>query len=201
MPKIKFKRIVGLTGGIASGKSAVLNAFRRLGAKTVDCDALARQAVQPGRPALGKIRKTFGPAVFAGKNLDRDAMGTLVFSDPAARRKLEAIIHPEVILKLKQEIRRLPSGLLVCDVPLLFEAKLAGLFDDIVVVWAPEKTQLQRLTRRSGLPRTEALRRLRSQIPLSRKRKRGDFVIDNSRSLRSTEAQVRALHRRLTAHP
>lgn len=201
MPKVKFRRIVGLTGGIASGKSAVLSAFLRLGAKTVDCDALARQAVLPGRPALRKIRKAFGPAVFTGKNLDRGAMGTLVFSDPTARRKLEAIIHPEVIRKLKQEIRRFPSGLLVCDVPLLFEAKLSKLFDSIVVVWVPETTQLKRLIRRSGLSRTEALRRLRSQLPLSRKRKLADFVIDNSRSLGSTEAQVRALHRRLTPHP
>ncbi len=192
---------MGLTGGIASGKSASLKVFRRLGAETVDCDLLAREAVLPGKPALRKIRKVFGPSVISGNKLDRSAMGALVFSSPAARRKLEAIIHPEVVRKVREAIRRQKKILLVADVPLLFEARLGKLFDKTVVVWVPEKTQVSRLMRRNGLSRPEALQRLRAQIPLSKKRKMADFTIRNHRSMKDSEHQIRLLYRRLTAHP
>ncbi len=204
-PQSKRRIALGLTGGIASGKSAALKVFRRLGAATVDCDVLAREAVLPGRAALRKIRKVFGPAVFSGKKLNRAAMGTLVFSNPSARRKLEAIIHPEVIRKVKESIRRQKKGLLkdllVVDVPLLFEAKLKKLFDKTVVVWVPGKTQVQRLMRRNRISRPDALRRLDAQLSLSKKRKMADFTINNSRSLKDSERQIRLLYRRLTAHP
>lgn len=187
---MKNKIVIGLTGGIASGKSAALEIFKSRGAKTLDCDVIARQAVQPGQPALRKIRKVFGPGVFQGKELDRAAMARIVFSKPSERKKLEKIVHPFVYRKLQKEIARHKKGILILDIPLLFETNFGRLVDQTAVVWVPERIQLERLMGRNKLSKKEALDRIRSQIPLSRKKKSADFVLDNSRSLPDLRKQI-----------
>ncbi len=170
-----------------------------MGAKTLDCDTLAREAVLPGKPALRKIRTTFGAGVFSGRSLNRKAMADIIFKSPVARKKLEAIIHPEVIKKLKKAIRNHRKGLLVIDIPLLFESKLQSLTDRTLVVWVPRETQVRRLMRRDTLSRAEAMLRIRSQMPINKKRALADFTIDNSKSFRSTARQAREYHRSLTS--
>ena len=192
------KLVVGLTGGIGSGKSAVLAMFRRGGVKTFDSDKLAREAVRPGRPAARAIRRTFGASVFKKGRLDRKALARLVFQDAPARKKLEKIVHPEVVRALKRGIAGVGSGLVVADIPLLFEARLKGLADGVAVVWAPRGARLERLARR-GMPAGEARRRMAAQMPLERKRRLADWVIDNSGAPARTQAQVRVLARALKA--
>lgn len=187
---MKKKIVIGLTGGIASGKSAALEIFKRRGAKTLDCDVLARRIVQPGQPALQQIKKVFGSGVFRGKQLDRAAMAKIVFSKPAARKKLEKIIHPFVYRRLQKEIARHKKGILVIDIPLLFETGFGKLVDRTAVVWVPEKVQFERLMKRNGLSKDDARKRIRSQMPLSRKKKSADFVFDNSRPLPALRKQI-----------
>ena len=195
---MKKRFVLGLTGGIASGKSAALREFRRLGARTFDCDRIAREVVRPGRPAARAIRGAFGPGVFGkGGRLDRAALGNIVFRSAARRRKLESIVHPEVLSVLKKRIAAAGGGLIVVDVPLLFEAGWARFADKNAVVWAPRKAQIARLKRRNGVSEAQALRLLRAQWPLARKRKLADFVIDNGGSPAAARRQVRELVRRL----
>ena len=179
--KMKNKITIGLTGGIASGKSSVLKDFKRLGARVLDCDRMAREVVRPGQPALRKIRKAFGKEVLLKNgSLNRPAMAKIVFKSRPKRKKLEKIIHPEVVRLLKKRMACIPSGLVVADVPLLFESGLERMFDKTLVVWTPLKTQLARLMDRSGMSKGEALSRINAQWPLARKRKMADFTLDNS---------------------
>jgi len=176
-------RVVGLTGGIASGKSTFAAALRRRGVPVVDADALARAAVAPGAPALADIARTFGPGVLGlDGGLDRKRMAAIVFADPAARRRLEAITHPAVRRATAEETSRLAAqghDLAFYDTPLLFEVGLEGSLDSIVVVWAPPAVQRARLTSRDGLPPDEADARLAAQLPIDEKAARADFVVEN----------------------
>jgi dephospho-CoA kinase len=176
-------RVVGLTGGIASGKSTFAAALRRLGVPVVDADALARAAVAPGAPALAEIARTFGPDVLAPDGgLDRKRMAALVFADPSARRRLEGITHPAVRRAMGEETARLAAlghDLAFYDTPLLFEVGLDGILDSVVVVWAPPAVQRTRLGVRDGLSPDEADARLAAQLPIDEKAARADFVIGN----------------------
>jgi dephospho-CoA kinase len=177
-------RIVGLTGGIASGKSTFAATLRARGVPVVDADALARAAVAPGSPALAEIARAFGPGVLAPDgSLDRKRMGALAFSDEAARRRLEAITHPAVRQAMAEETARLAAqghDLAFYDVPLLFEVGLERILDAVVVVWAPPDVQRARLEARDGLARPEAEARLAAQLPLDEKASRADFVVENA---------------------
>jgi dephospho-CoA kinase len=176
-------RVVGLTGGIATGKSTFARALRERGVPVVDADALARAAVAPGTPALAEIARAFGAGVLApGGGLDRRRMAALVFADPAARRRLEAITHPAVRRAMGEETERLAAGghdLAFYDTPLLFEAGLDGTVDAVVVVWAPPGVQRARLAARDGLADADADARLSAQLPIDDKAARADFVVEN----------------------
>lgn len=192
---------VGLTGGIGSGKSTIAAAFKEMGAKVVDADALAKQAVLPGTEASGAIRRRFGDDVFLPSGeLDRRSLGQRVFTDPQARADLEAIVHPEVARlaeKARQAARQSGASLYVYDVPLLFERKLEEAFDSVVVVYADPSTRKQRLLKRDAISLSEIEDRIASQLPLEEKRARADYVIDNNGSLEASLHEARALASRL----
>lgn len=188
--------VLGLTGGIATGKSLVAGFFREMGAAVVDADELAHQVTAPGEPALEEIRQVFGPGVFTPEGeLDRRALGRLVFTDPAKRRELEGIVHPRVRQRLEEAVARLKAAgapLIVLEIPLLFETgePLLRLIDRVVVVTAPEAVQLQRLQARNGLSEAEARARMAAQMPLAEKVKRADYVVDNGGTPEETRRQV-----------
>lgn len=188
---------VGLTGGIACGKSTVSKMFEARGAHIVDADRIAREVVMPGEPALREVADAFGGAVIAADGtLDRGRLGSIVFGDAAARRKLESILHPRIRAEMARQMEYWaqadPGSLTIVDIPLLFESGLDKLYDfkDIVVVYATRDAQLERLMARDGMSREEAEKRLAAQMPIEEKRALADVVIDNGGSLRDTEAQV-----------
>lgn len=192
---------VGLTGNIASGKSTVARVWQRLGAPVIDADVLARRAVAPGSVGLRRIVETFGPGVLdeAGR-LDRAALRDIVFRDPEARAKLEAIVHPEVGRLRREEEARLEAAgekIVVHDIPLLFEAGLDEEFDAIVLVDAPERVRLERLMRDRGLTEDEARRMIDAQMPSSQKRDRADYVIENEGTLETLERAAEEVWREL----
>jgi dephospho-CoA kinase len=176
-------RVVGLTGGIASGKSTFAEALRARGVPVVDADAIARAAVAPRSAVLAEIVRTFGPdLVAADGTLDRRRMAALVFADPGARARLEAITHPAVRRGLAEETARLAAAghdLVFYDTPLLFEVALERTLDCVVVVWAPPEVQRARLLARDGLGASEADARLAAQLPIDEKAARADFVVEN----------------------
>lgn len=195
---------VGLTGGIASGKSTVAALFVALGAHLVDSDVLARQAVAPGGPALARIVAEFGPeALDSSGNLDRAAMRGLAFGDQAARQRLEAIVHPVVAELAGQAMERYavqdPGGVVMVDVPLLFEVGWDKLFARTVLVYAPAEVQLHRLMARDHCDEAAARAALQAQMPIEQKRKLAHFVIDNSGDMDKTQSQVVSVWRELCA--
>jgi dephospho-CoA kinase len=176
-------RLVGLTGGIATGKSTFAAALRALGAPVVDADELARRAVAPGSPGLAAVVAAFGAGVLdASGGLDRRRMAARVFADPAERARLEALVHPAVRALFREELDRLVAAghpVAFYDVPLLFEKGLQDQVDLTVVVWAPRAAQLARLALRDGLSRDEAEARLAAQLPIDDKAARADVVVEN----------------------
>lgn len=190
--------VVGLTGGLASGKSTVARLFQECGAIVLDADGLAREVVQPGTPAWRDIVRAFGRQVLRpDRALDREALARIVFRNPAKRRTLNAIIHPRVAreqARLTREIaKKDPKAVIMYDVPLLFEAGVDKRVDKIVVVTASQKAQIERLRQRNGLTRAEALRRIRAQMPLAQKAKLADYVLDGTRPRTQLRRQVAAL--------
>ncbi len=200
-------RVIGLTGGLASGKSAVAAILRELGAHVVSADAIAREIVEPGSPALADIVEAFGPEIVdPGARLDRAALAARIFADPAARARLNAITHPRIRERMRAEVvrfqRTLPPGaVIVLDIPLLLDTAPREAFplEEVVVVAVDEATQVERLRRRDGLSREEAQRRLGAQRPLREKVAEADWLIDNSGTSEETRRQVEAFWRRLTA--
>ena len=191
--------LVGLTGGIATGKSTVAGMFKRCGAVIIDADALARDVVQPGKPAWREIVSTFGKTVLnPDRTVNRPTLGTKVFGHPAKLRQLEHIIHPRVareqIRLTKQAARKDPKAIVIYDVPLLFEAGIDTRVDATIVVNADRETQIARLKKRNGLSRAEALRRIKSQMPLTNKCRRADYVLDGTLSLPQLKKQVQSLY-------
>jgi dephospho-CoA kinase len=196
--------LVALTGGIATGKSTVSSMFRTLGCPIIDADLLAREVVEPGEPALADIAREFGPGVLGPDGrLDRQAMATVVFSDADRRRRLEAITHPRIRERLTARLNELAQrgfdGVVIFDAAVIIESGGYKQMDRLVVVTADEAAQLARLRARDGLDEAEALRRIRSQMPLAEKAKLADHVIDNSGDRAATEAQVRRVHAALVA--
>jgi len=195
-------KVVGLTGGIATGKSTVSTMLAEAGARIIDADELAREVVRPDLPAWEAVVAHFGPGILqADRTIDRDRLGALIFQDPGLKAVLERIVHPAVAeamaARLAEFARNAPDSVLVLDVPLLYEAKMDAGLERVIVVYAPENVQLERLIRRNGLSRAEALARIGAQMPIAEKRRRADTVIDNSGSLAATGDQVRALWRDL----
>lgn len=196
--------LVGLTGGIATGKSAVSEMFRSLGAVIVDADLLAREVVEPGQPALAEIAREFGSGVIAADGrLDRKKLAAIVFADGERRRRLEAMTHPRIREAFDRRLSDLTKeqfrGLVIFDAAVMIESGNYKNMERLVVVVTDEATQIARLVARDGCTREESLARIRSQMPLSEKAKLADYVIDNSGSRGATEAQVQHVHGVLTA--
>ncbi len=197
--------VVGLTGNIAAGKSAVAARLSALGAPIIDADLLAREAVAPGTPALAAIAKRFGEGVIQPDGtLDRAALRRIVFADAntAKRDALNAIVHPEVARLREAAIeyyRSKAARVVICDVPLLFEAHLEDTVDHIVLVDAPAAVRRERLMRDRGLSAADADAMIAAQMPAEEKRARADDILDNSGSRDALRDQVDALWQRLTA--
>lgn len=195
--------VVGLTGNIAAGKSAVAARLASHGVPIVDADRLARDAVAPGSPALGRIVARWGTGILdADGALDRAALRRIVFADATERRALDAIVHPEVARLREAAVAALRDHgerLVVCDIPLLFEAGLEGSVDRIVLVDAPVAVRRERLVQDRGLSAAEADAMIAAQQPSASKRARAHAVIDNTGSRAELEAAVDALHDALRA--
>jgi len=194
--------LTGLTGGIATGKSTVSAMFAHLGARVIDADLLAREVVAPGQPAHAAIVKEFGPEVLkADGYLDRKRLGAIVFADAERRKRLEAITHPAIrqrqarILSVFEE--EAFEGVVIWDVALLFETGGDAAMDKIVVAYADEATELERLMARDGIGEAAARARIQSQMPVAEKAKRAHYVIDNSGTRAATQAQVRQVFQAL----
>lgn len=191
-------RVIGLTGGIACGKSNVSETLRELGAAVIDGDVLSRELTAPGGAALPDIRARFGDGVFhPDGTLNRRALGAVIFADDAARAALDDIMQPRILdlIRLRtEEARKAGYPLCVLDMPLLYEAGLDALCDSVWCVYIPEETQLARLTARDGFTREEALRRIRSQMSAKEKADRAQVVIDTSGSISYTKAMLPALY-------
>ncbi len=194
---------IGLTGGIASGKTVVADMFAELGAPVIDTDVIARQVVEPGQPALDEIRARFGEqAVDAAGNLDRAAMRKTVFSDADARTDLEAILHPRIGAETRRQAGAAGGPYQVIVVPLLLESALRDFVDRVLVVDCDEDTQIQRLLARDAETVEQARRILTAQADRDERLAIADDVIDNSGSLESTRVAVTRLdaaYRRLAA--
>ncbi len=187
--------IVGLTGGIASGKSSAGKIMAKLGAKIVDADILARVIVEPGRPALVAIVERFGERVIAyDGTLDREKLRDIVFNDKNALKNLKMITHPEVFKEIQREIKNYRNSdskeLLVLDIPLLYESGVVAVVDVVVVVYVDRETQIERLVERDNFSRSDAENRIDKQMDLEEKKRRADFVIDNCGDFSDLEADV-----------
>ena len=189
--------LVGLTGGIASGKSLVGSMFVKLGAALVDTDIVAREVVAHGEPGLAAVSAAFGPTVLLPSGeLNRVALRALVFADDAKRHKLEGILHPLIRARTRAKLAEIDAPYALVAVPLLVETSFRDLVDRILVVDCPESAQLERLMRRDALPRDEALAMLRAQADRATRLTAAHDVIDNSGATDATRRQVEQLHRR-----
>mgnify|MGYP000054459339 CR=1 FL=1 len=195
--------LVGLTGNIAAGKSTVAAAFAERGATVIDSDVAAREAVAANSPALAAIVTRFGPEMLlADGTLDRATLGALVFNDPAARQALEAIVHPAVEAARQRQVaaaRTAGSAITICDIPLLFEARLAWQFPRVILVDAPTASRVSRLMQYRAMSESAAAARIRSQLPAPLKRVRADRVIDNTSDLATLHTLIDAAWQQLLA--
>jgi len=203
-------RIVGLSGGIGSGKSSVAQMLRELGAVVIDADAIVHELQARGTPLLAEIAAAFGDGVLASDgSLDRKALGAIVFADAEARAKLGRLVHPRVgeeMFRRTQAAREAGAPLVVLDIPLLFEGRAANTgtaarmgYDETILVWVPATVQVERTMARDGCTRAEAQARIDAQMPIDQKKALADHVIDNSGSVEATRAQVEALFAKLAA--
>jgi dephospho-CoA kinase len=189
--------VVGLTGGIASGKSLVGAMFVKLGAALIDTDVVAREVVAPGEAGLAAVIEEFGPGVVSPSgDLNRPALRSLVFADDAKRQKLEAILHPLIRSCTRAKLAELAVPYALVAVPLLVETSFGELVDRILVVDCPESLQLERLMRRDAIPKPEALAMLRAQIDRATRLRAAHDIIDNSGTTETTRRQVELTHRR-----
>lgn len=213
-----YRLVLGLTGGIASGKSTVTEMFRQRGCPIVDSDLIAREIVMPGRPAWRKIGERFGPEVYTARGeIDRAKLGSIIFGDQRARADLNRIMHPEIIrqildrianLKSGDEIRQQPdSGAkshrllpIIVDIPLLYEEGLQWMVDGVVLVYVPPHIQIKRLMERDGLGQEDARARIDSQMSIDHKRSLADYTIDNSGGVDDTRMQFENLWEEVTGY-
>lgn len=194
--------IVGLTGGIASGKSTVASILKSAGAIIIDADNIARQVVRKDQPAWHEIVQYFGRNILLPSGeINRPLLGNMVFNNHAKKELLNRIVHPrvrkEIDKRLKQIEKDTPKAVVILDVPLLLEADMTEGLSEVIVVYAPEPIQLQRLRRRDDLSESEAVARIRSQMPIERKKKLASIVIDNSGTRELTRKATLAVFRKL----
>lgn len=193
---------VGLTGGIATGKSTVAKILKQAGARVIDADCIAREVVKPGHPAWQEIVEHFGKRVLlpAGE-IDRKVLGDIIFNDADQKTALNRIVHPRVFEAMGAKIDHIaetaPGCVVILDIPLLFETGRHRDLAEIIVVYVPESIQLARLVARDGLSRRNALARIRSQMPIEEKKKHASLIIDNSGYRDDTRRQTLEIYRRL----
>lgn len=191
-------RRVALTGGIATGKSHCLAEFRRLGADVIDADQVARDVVAPGTEGFAAVVKHFGPSVLlAGNQLNRAALGSLIFADPLARKHLEEIIHPRVYAEMERWFTALKAPLGIADVPLLFETRRENEFDCVVVAACTPEQQLARLMARNRLSEAQARTRIAAQLPIAAKVAKANYVIDTGGTLEQTASRTKEVWAKL----
>ena len=190
-------KVLGLTGGIATGKTNVSNLFKKWGIGVVDADQISKQLTQPKGEALPQIAEAFGQKVFfEDGTLNRAALGEWVFSNPAEKQKLEGILHPLITQQIKTELeyyRRKGDRVVVLDVPLLFETGMEHMADEVWLTDAPQREQIARLQKRNGLTKAQALARIKSQWPNEKKQALANEVIDTTGTKKETAAYVKAL--------
>ena len=189
--------LVGLTGGIATGKSTVSEILARLGAVLVDADQLAREVVAPGEPALADVVREFGDVLRPDGTLDRKKLAAIVFADPSRRKRLEAVLHPAIRARFDERLDALTragfEGIVVFDAPVMVESGGYKNMDRLIVVVTDEATQRARLVARDA-DAADGERRIASQMPLAEKAKLADYVIDNTGDRAATEARTREVH-------
>ncbi|HWI60883.1 MAG TPA: dephospho-CoA kinase [Symbiobacteriaceae bacterium] len=194
--------VIGLTGSIASGKSTVSQMLRNLGAPVIDADAIVHELQQPGTPVTAAIAREFGPDVLQPDGaLDRAALGRIVFTDPARRKALEAIVHPAVRERMWSDVERYRSAgrsAVVLDVPLLIESGIHRTVDRVWLVYIDRDLQLRRLMARDGMTEAQASQRIAAQMSLDEKRAYADLIIDNRGTVEETLSQVVAAWRGVT---
>lgn len=195
----KKKLILGITGGWGSGKTTVARIFKSFSVEIIDADKIAHQVTRPQTKIYKKIIRTFGGDILKeDKTIDRDKLGRIVFANRKLLKRLNKIVHPEVIRIIREKIKASSKGIIALDAPLLIEAGLEKLVDELIVVNITRKRQIERIQRKTGLSRPDILRRIKAQIPLSDKVRRADFVIDNSGTAEKTKKQAKEIAKRLS---
>lgn len=190
-------RVIGLTGGIATGKSTVSNYLLSLGIPVIDADLISREVVEPGQPGLLKLLQKFGPEILTQDGqLNRPALAKKLFHNEAVRQQVNQLLHPLIYDRMFERVAAFQSqgeALVFLDIPLLFETQTKNLFDDIWLVYVPETIQLERLMKRDQLSQEAAVARIASQLSIEEKRLLADVIIDNSGTIEVTLAQVKSL--------
>lgn len=191
--------ILGVTGGIGAGKTAATDCFEQLGIVVVDADVVARQVVEPGKPALNNIVAEFGKDILLTTgDLNRSALRELIFSDESAKTKLNSIMHPAIRQALLTQLAEAKSKYVILSAPLLFENKLEGYADKVLVIDVPEEVQLKRASSRDDVTEAQIQAIINSQIPRKQRLEKADFVIENTGSLTELHEHVRKLHEQIS---
>ena len=189
-----MKKVIGVTGGIASGKSTISTMIKELGFTVVDADLAARAVVEPGEPAYNEVVATFGKEILhEDGSINRGLLGKIIFHDKEKRLQLNAIVHPAIrayTQRQKEEAFARGEHVVFMDVPLLFEGKLTNTVDVSLLVYVDDEIQLQRLMERNGLSKEEALARIHSQMPLAEKRALADEIINNNGTIEESRQQL-----------
>ena len=188
-------QVIGLTGGIATGKSTVSAILKKAGAEIIDADRIAREVVKKGLPAYREIVENFGETVLLSNGeINRSILGDLIFNDPRKKQLLNRIVHPHVRRETNRQLKDMenssPDTIAVLDIPLLFEAEMHKDLSEVIVVYAPEHIQVKRLMKRDNISEADAVARVRSQMPIEEKKNRATIVIDNSGTMEDTRKQT-----------
>jgi len=188
-------QVIGLTGGIATGKSTVSAILKKAGAEIIDADRIAREVVKKGLPAYREIVENFGETVLLSNGeINRSILGDLIFNDPRKKQLLNRIVHPHVRRETNRQLKDMekssPDTIAVLDIPLLFEAEMHKDLSEVIVVYAPEHIQVKRLMKRDNISEADAVARVRSQMPIEEKKNRATIVIDNSGTMQDTRKQT-----------
>jgi dephospho-CoA kinase len=199
-------QVIGLTGGIATGKSTVSAILQNAGAVIIDADQIARKVIKKNLPAYRQIVDTFGESVLLpDREINRTALGNLIFNDPRKKQLLNTIVHPHVRKETNRQLKQIekndPDALVILDIPLLFESGMHKDLSEVIVVYAPEHIQIKRLMERDHILQEDALARIRSQMPIEEKKGRATTVIDNSGTLEHTRKQTLEIFQRLKEPP